>query len=414
MAQTVNRQITTAASSGVGDKLVQAVKNTVNKGSTAEMRQTADSILPSATLAQNAKDSLYGTTDTVHHQSHSTDIPGHTSAYTANVATGTTAGAAGEGGTVGAGGTGVDGGTGDGGLGGGYTGGYTGGYSGGTTAKKTTAKTGTGNVSPYTLQSYQAQEDQINSLYDAQKEAQLLALENAYNLSREEAEYAASKLPETYQTQANQVDTRAMQARQNFNEWAAGQGLNVGAGSQAALAMSNQRNSDIAAINRAQADAQAEAQRNLATMQQQYQNAVSEAIAQNQYDRAAALLKEYQTAAKSAVETANAQAQLDYQAKVNYANTLAKAGDYSGYKALGYTSADIAKLRSATRRSGGGTRTTATTATTINEIPGLVSEALANGSSLDEIQSTISSDPSISASDKLSAAQYINQLRSTK
>ena len=93
-----------------------------------------------------------------------------------------------------------------------------------------------------------------------------------------------------------------------------------------------------------------------------YQNSIAEAIANNEYERAAALLEEYRQQAQSVVDTAQLQAQLDtdrwlnqayldqdiadfnqnadqqnYQELLDRAETLAAFGNFSGYLALGYS-----------------------------------------------------------------------------
>ena len=90
-----------------------------------------------------------------------------------------------------------------------------------------------------------------------------------------------------------------------------------------------------------------------------YQNSIAEAVANNEYERAAALLQEFQMQAQSIVEVAQAQASLNLQtAQQNLnaqnsehdrlsanAETLAKFGDFSGYLALGYSSDQIEQMK---------------------------------------------------------------------
>lgn len=72
------------------------------------------------------------------------------------------------------------------------------------------------------LSSYAPQEDQTNQVYDTARAAQELALQNAYEQSRLEADAAKAKIPQTYQQQANTVAGTAEQNRMAFNENAGG------------------------------------------------------------------------------------------------------------------------------------------------------------------------------------------------
>lgn len=208
---------------------------------------------------------------------------------------------------------------------------------------------------------YQAQVGAVNNVYDAALEAAMAALNSAYDKSRLEAEALKEKLPAIYQQQANTVAANAAKDRMNFNEAAAASGLNVGTGSQAALAMNNALQNNLGSVRTAEANAMAEAERDLSLLYVEYQNAIAQAVADNEYERAAALLAEYQTQAQSVVDVAQAQAYLDldtyqynqgikdtqYSRLVEQAETLASFGDFSGYLALGMTSDQVASMRAA-------------------------------------------------------------------
>ena len=92
----------------------------------------------------------------------------------------------------------------------------------------------------------------------------------------------------------------------------------VGA-SQAALAQNSAYQRDMGALRTAQADAMTEADRGIAELERQYQANVSSAIADNDYQRAQALLNEYNNG---------------YTRDLNTAKTLAAYGDFSGYAGL--------------------------------------------------------------------------------
>ena len=159
----------------------------------------------------------------------------------------------------------------------------------------------------------------VNDLYDAKQQSQLTQLESAYQASRAEAEAARDKLPGQYRQQANDLAAQYERNRRNFNLQADASGLNTGAASQAALAQNSAYQRDMGALRTAQADAMTEADRGIAELERQYQANVSTAIADNDYQRAQALMNEYNNG---------------YSRDLNTAKTLAAYGDFSGYAGL--------------------------------------------------------------------------------
>ena len=107
--------------------------------------------------------------------------------------------------------------------------------------------------------------------------------------------------------------------RRNFNQQAAGSGLNTGTASQAALAQNSTWQRDYGNLRTAEADALARADQQMAALETQYKSAVASAIAENDYNRAKALMDEY-----SNQESRDAA----------MAKTLASYGDFSGYAKL--------------------------------------------------------------------------------
>lgn len=161
--------------------------------------------------------------------------------------------------------------------------------------------------------------DAINQMYDAQEAARRQELQSAYDRQMSSAQAAADKIPQTYQQQANALATQYERNRRNLNMQAAGNGINTGTASQQSLALNSAYQRDYGNIGRAQADAQAEAQRGMANLTAQYESNIQSAIAQNDYQRAAALLDEYNNA-----ESRN----------LKNAQILAEFGDFSGYANL--------------------------------------------------------------------------------
>ena len=186
----------------------------------------------------------------------------------------------------------------------------------GTKQSESKTYTPTPKPEPYTPAqppSYQPQVDAVNQLYDAQREATLAALKSAFEANSSTLEAQRAEIPGVYQAQRNSVAAESERAGHNFNEYAAAAGLNSGAGGQAALARSNQLQGDLSALGQQEAAEQRKLESEIAQLKIQYQNEIAAAIAQGEYERAAALLEEYKRAAESKVTTAQAQADENYR-----------------------------------------------------------------------------------------------------
>ena len=197
-----------------------------------------------------------------------------------------------------------------------------------------------------------SQSDYINGVYDAQLEAQKQALESAYK--QKEAEYSAAeaKIPAQYDAQRNALSAQNEIEKANFNEQAAASGLNVGAGSQARLSQSNAYQQGMTALGKAQADAAANLQLERTKAKTAYQDAIQQAIKDNDARRAQALYEEAQRIDDNLVSNALNQANLDatrsstnYAKMMETAQTLAHYGDFSGYLALGYSQDQVDAMR---------------------------------------------------------------------
>lgn len=175
--------------------------------------------------------------------------------------------------------------------------------------------------------------DQVNSMYDAQRQAALSGLESAYNQNLSNAQAARDALPEQYQARANDLAVQYERQRRNLNEQAAANGLNTGAGSQMQLALGSNYQRDYGGIRRAEQQAVNEADRGIRDLQSAYQSSVQQAVADNDYRRAQALLGEYKN---------------QYQNALNRAQTLASYGDFSAYLNVpGYSQEQVDAMRSA-------------------------------------------------------------------
>ena len=159
----------------------------------------------------------------------------------------------------------------------------------------------------------------INDMYDAQKDAQLAGLEEAYNQNRQTAQTASDNVAKQYNQQANSLNKQYERNRMNFNEAAAASGINTGTGSQVRLVQNSSYLGNMGNLRTAQANAQTQADQNLANLEMQYKNAVRSAIAENDYARAQALMAEYDN---------------QYARDMQRAQTLAGYGDFSGFAAI--------------------------------------------------------------------------------
>lgn len=172
---------------------------------------------------------------------------------------------------------------------------------------------------------------QINQMYDAQKQAQLGALESAYNQNLSNAQAARDALPAQYQARANDLAVQYERQRRNLNQQAAANGLNTGAGSQMQLALGGNYNRDYGNLRTAQQNAINEADRGINDLKNAYSSQVQQAVANNDYERARALLSEYKD---------------QYQNQLQMAQTLASYGDFSGYSGIpGYSQQQIDNMR---------------------------------------------------------------------
>lgn len=159
----------------------------------------------------------------------------------------------------------------------------------------------------------------INQMYDANANAQRTGLQEIGDQALSDAQANRDKIAQTYQTQRNMAAVNWERQRRNFMEGANMSGVNTGAGAQAELHMMGQQQRAQNDLGYRQAQAEIEADRNIADIQRQTQAAINEAVAKNDYQRAAALLSEYNQIYTRATQKAQA---------------LAQYGDFSGYGAI--------------------------------------------------------------------------------
>ena len=228
------------------------------------------------------------------------------------------------------------------------------GYSGGNDGSQYLGAKPTNTVTPNTLTPATSQADYINTLQDAAREKSLAALKTAYDTNAATIDEQAAKIPSLYHDAENQVAADNAQQTQKMNEYFAANGLNTGAAGQAQLAQNTTAQDNIGSLEKAKADALNGVETKRTTLSAQYQNAIAEAIASNNYERAKSLYDEAARVDESIVSTALNQAQLNYQAANDtynrtaaQADTLAQYGNFSGYSNLGYTPAQTNSMSAA-------------------------------------------------------------------
>ena len=201
----------------------------------------------------------------------------------------------------------------------------------------------------------------IRDMYAANSASQLAALKSAYEQNVLDYNAQDDLISKQAQQLRNQAASQNDLQRMYMNEMGIMQGLNTGATGQMALAQSAALQGSFADIGTQEQQALADSALERSKLKVQYSAAVDQAIAQNDYELANALYQEYvrqdnlaKQAAAAEQEQANWQAKFDYQKQQDawnnaaaQAELLAGFGDFSGYKALGYSDAKIAMMQNA-------------------------------------------------------------------
>jgi len=159
----------------------------------------------------------------------------------------------------------------------------------------------------------------INDMYDANLNAQKIGLQESGAQALSDAQANRDKIAGLYHAQRDASAVDWERQRRNFLEGAMTSGINTGARSQAELSMMGMQQQAQANLGGQQAQAEAEADRNIADISRNTQAQINEAIAQNDYKRAAALFDEYNN---------------QYNRYMERAESLASYGDFSGYAAI--------------------------------------------------------------------------------
>lgn len=172
----------------------------------------------------------------------------------------------------------------------------------------------TGNA---TLDAYnQGREQQIRDVYAKARQNNLAALQTAYDQNLSNAQANRDKITPQYQDSMNQLGAEYERQRRNNNLQAQANGLNTGANSQMQLGQMNVYSQGQAGMQRQMNEALDTADRGILDLKTNYQNQISQAAANNDYQLAAALLDEYGN---------------QFQRQSQEAARLAEYGDFSLY-----------------------------------------------------------------------------------
>lgn len=172
--------------------------------------------------------------------------------------------------------------------------------------------------------------NEINAMYDAQRQQQTQNLENAYNQNLSTLQQSKEQIAPTYFNQGNDLATQYERTRRNNNMRADMNGLNTGTASQMDLAQQSNYLSSYGQIRAAQANAERQADQQIADLEMNYKNSVAQALADNDYQRAAAMLSEYKRRDEAAKEEQRYQYQIQ-TAEQKYQDQLARQQEQDAF-----------------------------------------------------------------------------------
>lgn len=204
--------------------------------------------------------------------------------------------------------------------------------------------------------------EQLRRQKAAETEAALAALKGAYESSLAGYGRAVDTLGDQYSSAKNQAAAQAALARKAFAEQAQASGLNYGVTGQAELARSSMLQQTLAGLDSDQAGRIADLDVEKAKLQADYEAAIAQAKADGDASLATALYqelvrvqelqredelrqeayaREQEQLQREEIARADAAAQAAAEER---AKTMAAIGDFSGYRALGYSDDDINRL----------------------------------------------------------------------
>lgn len=134
--------------------------------------------------------------------------------------------------------------------------------------------------------------DYLRDIYRQQMQANLSALEGAYNANVTRLRRQGELAPQKYDAMRNLAAAQNELSRRNFGEYAAARGLNTGTSGQAELARSAELQRNLADLGAQEAEVSGNLESELTALEQQYNAAVAQAQASGNADLANALYQE--------------------------------------------------------------------------------------------------------------------------
>ena len=153
----------------------------------------------------------------------------------------------------------------------------------------------------------------LEELYAAQRRQTLANLNNAYQQNVNAINRAGEGVDARYQNARNQAAGASELAARNFAEYAAASGLNSGAGGQAELARNVTLQNNLNDINTAEAEVYADLELQLSNAEMEYNNAIAQAEASNDFALAESLYQEKVRVQQELVNQQMQQYQMDLQ-----------------------------------------------------------------------------------------------------
>ena len=153
----------------------------------------------------------------------------------------------------------------------------------------------------------------IEQMNQAQQEAALAELRAAYEANLAGLDRTRQDIAPQYESARNQAAGNAALQQQAFHEYAAARGLNSGAGGQAQLAMSNALQTNLSALDAAEASGMADLDLQRSQAEIDYNNAIAQAQTEGNYQLAQQLYQEKVRVDEALREQIASQAQLAMQ-----------------------------------------------------------------------------------------------------
>lgn len=173
----------------------------------------------------------------------------------------------------------------------------------------------------------------IEQMFGANLDAQKAALESAYQSNLDQLDTSATKMLDAYTEQRRQTTGQNAQDAAAWREMANAYGLNSGAIGQGALAQSNQLQTDLSTINSQQAATLEQLEQQRITLGKEYQLAIQQATAENNFQMAQMLYQEAVRVEQQLVQQMQFAAQMSMQQQQLDAQNAQWAAEFAAKQA---------------------------------------------------------------------------------